>query len=235
MLFHSLQGAGGFSSTPSGNPTITYNNSYVVPAKLLSASSITFTSVALGTAASNRVVAVYFSTGSGNAGLVSSVTIQGITATLGVRATNSNSFSNTVIYYATVPTGTTGDVVVTFSTTWGNTTAAYLGCVSMYDLASTTPITAFSFSASDGVSPTASATLTPSADAVLFAGWRAGAVAAGSTSSWTNATEQTDSLSGAVGNTDAISSGLANSSLTVTATNTDTAVNRPALVVATWR
>lgn len=234
MLFHSLQGAGGFSSTPSGNPTITYNNDYVIN-KVSASTTATFTSVALGTAATNRVVAVYFGSGQVNNGIVTDVTIQGITATLAVRAIATNSPSVNVIYYATVPTGTTGDVVVTYSTTWGATSIAYLSSVSMYDLSSTTPITASTQTAADGVSPSLSVTLTPSSGAVLFAAWRAGAVAAGSTSSWTNATEQTDLLSGGIANTDATSSGLANSSLTVSATNTDTAVNRPALVVATWR
>ena len=234
MLFHSLQGAGGFSSTPSGNPTITYNNYYTIN-KVSASTTATFTSVDLGTAASNRVVAVYFGSGQANQGIITDVTIQGITATLAVRAASNNQPAVNVIYYATVPTGTTGDVVVTYSTTWGVTSADYLSSVSMYDLASTTPITAATQNATDGVSPSLSVTLTPSANAVLFAAYRAGAVAAGSTSSWTNATEQTDVLVVNGGYTDATSSGLANSSLTVSATNTDTVVNRPALVVATWR
>lgn len=234
MLFHSIQGAGGFSSTPSGNPTITYNN-YYTQAKVSTASSVTFTSVALGTATSDRLVAVYFGTGTTNTGQVTAVTIQGISATQAVRSGTGNSNVTNVIWYATVPTGTTGDVVVTFSTTWGNTTAGILSSVSIYDLASTTPITASTQTASDNVSPSLSVTLTPSANAVLFAVYRTGAVAAGNTSSWTNATEQTDLLSVNVAFSDAISSGLANSSLTVSVTNTDTLVNRPALVVATWR
>lgn len=234
MLFHSLQGAGGFSSTPSGNPTITYNNYYTVT-KVSTASTVTFTSVALGTATSDRVVAVYFGTGTSNAGYVTGVTIQGITATEAVRTGSGNLNASNVIYYASIPTGTTGDVVVTFSTTFGNTTIGYLSSVSMYGLSSTTPITASALNTGGGISPSLSATLTPSAGAVLFAAWRAGNVATGSTSSWTNATEQTDLVSGSVGNTDAISSGLANSSLTVSATNTDGSVNNTGLVIATWR
>ena len=231
MLFHSLQGAGGFGGVL---PTITYNN-YYTQAKVSTASSVTFTSVALGTANANRLVAVNYSTGLNTQSVVSSVTIQGITATLAVRTTANNSPTVNVIYYAIVPTGTTGDVVVTHSNTFGNTATAYLSSVSIYDLASTTPITASIQTASDNVSPSLSVTLTPSAGAVLFAGYRAGAVVAGSTSSWTNATEQTDIMSGNGAFTDAISSGLSNSSLTVSATNTDATVNRPLLVVATWR
>lgn len=227
MLFHSLQGAGGFSSVL---PTITYNN-YYLQAKVAASSSITFTAVDLGTATSDRLVAVYFSTGTSNSGQATAVTIQGISATQAVRSGTGNVNVTNVIWYATVPTGTTGDVVVTFSTTWGNTQNAFLSSVSMYDVASTTPITA----SATGNTSSLSGTLTPDADAVLFAAFRAASVASGSTTSWTNATEQTDLLDGTLAYTDAISSGLANSSLTVTATNTDAVVTAARLLVATWR
>lgn len=232
MLFHSIQGAGGFGGVL---PSITYNNYYTV-AKVSADSTVTFTSVDLGTAAADRLVAVYFGTGTTNAGQVTAVTIQGISATQAVRSGTGNGFVTNVIWYATVPTGTTGDVVVTFSTTWANTSLGVLSSVSIYDLASTTPITGVSFTSTDGTSPDRSVTLTPSAGAVLFATYRAAAVAAGNTSSWTNATEQTDVIvSPNVAFSDAISSGLANSSLTVSVTNTDASVNRPGLLVATWR
>jgi hypothetical protein len=227
MLFHSIQGAGGFLS---GLPTITYNNDYL---QAKGSTTVTFTSVDFGYDASDRVVAIYVSSGTLNSGTVSGVTIGGITATLAEQSTTDFRFN--AIYYAEVPTGASGNVVVTFSTGFGNSTDAYLSCVSMYGLSSTTPIKGISQSTSTGVTPSRSVTLTPEDGAVLFAGYSAGAVADGSTSLWTNATEQTDLLNGTTAYTDAISSNLLNSSLTVSATNTDSTVNRPTLVVATWR
>jgi hypothetical protein len=229
MLFHSIQGAGGFAVSSSNS--ITYNNDYLV-AK--GSTTVTFTGVDFGTESSDRVVAVYISSGTLNLGTVSGVTIGGISATLAVTANTTNSNRFNVIYYAEVPTGTSGTVVCTFSTSFGNSTLAYLSSVSMYGLSSTTPITGFSYDDATGRPPSRSVTLTPNANSVLFAGYSCGAFASGSTVTWTNATEQSEVIDGNVLYTDAIESGLANSSITITCTNTDTSVNRPALVVATW-
>lgn len=71
-------------------------------------SSYTFSSQNLGTAAADRVIIVLFKW-EGAAGVTaSSITIQGITATF----TQANSINNTAIALATVPTGTTGDIVI---------------------------------------------------------------------------------------------------------------------------
>lgn len=78
--------------------------------------SYTFTSASLGAAASNRVIVVTIygraSTSSGRS--VSAVTIGGVSATQAVTETANNNFM-TAIWYAAVPSGTTGNIVVTWS------------------------------------------------------------------------------------------------------------------------
>jgi len=89
--------------------------------------------VSFGTASSTRVVAVYiagiFSTGSIS---ISSCTIGGVSATLAVSAGDTS--YPTAIYYASVPSGTTGDVVVTFNTTVSD---CAIGVWSLYDVNAT--------------------------------------------------------------------------------------------------
>tara|TARA_R110000772_G_scaffold233395_1_gene344960 strand:+ start:105 stop:773 length:669 start_codon:yes stop_codon:yes gene_type:complete len=76
-----------------------------------SQSSYTFSSQAIGTASSDRVVVVGVTAGNSPAD-VSSMTIGGVGAAHAVSRTNS---TETEIWYATVPTGTTASVVVNFS------------------------------------------------------------------------------------------------------------------------
>lgn len=229
MLFHSIQGAGGFA-TPSSK-SITYNNDYRV-AK--GSTGVTFTGVDFGTAASDRVVVVYIASGTATSINVTGVTIGGVSATLAASTTSFSTFRFNVIYYASIPTGTSGTVVCTFSSSPGNTSVAYLSCASMYGLNLDTPITGFSFNDATGVSASRSVTLTPNANAVLFAGYSCGAYSTGNNPTWTNATEQSEVVDSNALYTDAIASELANSSITITCTNTDTSVNRPGLVVATF-
>lgn len=74
----------------------------------------TFTGVSLGAAASDRKVVVAIS-GRPNAETVSTVTIQGITATNVVNTTAVETDGQAGLWQADVPTGTTGNIVVTFS------------------------------------------------------------------------------------------------------------------------
>ena len=77
-------------------------------------SSYTFSSQAIGTASSDRVVVVGTSGGSGATDAVSSMTIGGVSAVKAIGIVNN---TGTEIWYATVPTGTTASVVVN----WGGT------------------------------------------------------------------------------------------------------------------
>lgn len=74
----------------------------------------TFSSQALGDAAADRYVAVAVAARSGPTGTISSVTIGGQSATQAVTVGSSAQTGD--IWIAAVPSGTTGDVVVTFST-----------------------------------------------------------------------------------------------------------------------
>lgn len=220
------------AASGSANASIAYNGYYVVANAATTDTTLTFTGVNFGTAASGRIIAVYIAGGTPGSIDVSSVTIGGNSAT---KATSTGSASrHNALFYAVVDSGTSGSVVVTYTAQLGNVANRFLSCASIYDAGSTSPVAGFSLNDAVGVAPSRSVTLTPSANSVLFAGYSAGGIAAGTTSSWTNATEQTDYLDGNAIYTDATDSALPGTSRTITATGTDTLVNRPGLVVATW-
>jgi len=77
------------------------------------ASSYTFTAQNTGTAATDRVIIVGVAAAQGTVGLPTSVTVAGLTATVLKTQAGTNSFVS--LYSVSVPTGTTGDVVVTLS------------------------------------------------------------------------------------------------------------------------
>lgn len=79
------------------------------------ASSYTFSAQSLGTAASDRYIVVTVGARAGTTETISSVTIGGVTATINVQSTSNNNIASVCI--ANVPTGATGDIVVTFSGT----------------------------------------------------------------------------------------------------------------------
>lgn len=74
----------------------------------------TFSSVNLGDAATDRVIIVGIGGTSGSSRSISSVTIGGVSATASATANTSWAIVNS-IWYAAVPSGTTGDIVITFS------------------------------------------------------------------------------------------------------------------------
>ena len=84
------------------------------------ASSYTFTSQSLGTAASDRRIigGAYGLDNSGNTISVSSVSVAGISGSQLVSVANNTSLNNVAaLWSADVPTGTTGNIVITFSET----------------------------------------------------------------------------------------------------------------------
>jgi hypothetical protein len=228
MLHHALRASVGAASATTASIVQVTNSSVSVS---FSSGVATFTSVDIGTAATGRLVVVYIGGGSSASGSVSSVTIAGNTATLAVKSATSEVRHNS-IWYATVDSGTTATIVVNFSVSVSN--PVYISVAAIYDASSTTPVTASSQSSSVNVSPNQSVTLTPQTNAVLYAGYSAGAVATGTTASWTGATIALEYVAGVALITAATDSGLSNTSRTVSATLTDSVVNRPGLVVATW-
>ena len=79
------------------------------------ASSFTFSGVALGTAASNRHIVIAALTATASGADANSVTVGGVSASLVVRASGGDN-SRAELWIASVPSGTTGDVVITWST-----------------------------------------------------------------------------------------------------------------------
>lgn len=99
----------------------------------------TFSSHAIGTAATSRKVVVAISTGGASVTAASSVTIGGVSATLVIAKTINPDNNNTEIWQAAVPTGTTGDIVVVW-----NAAALHcgIGVWAVYDAASAASATA---------------------------------------------------------------------------------------------
>ncbi len=228
MLHHALRASVGAASATTASIVQVSTSSVSVS---FSSGVATFTSVDIGTAATGRLVVVYIGGGLNSSGSVSSVTIAGNTATLAVQNATITLRHNS-IWYATVDSGTTATIVVNFSVSVSN--PVFISVAAIYDASSTIPVTASSQSGTNS-SPDQSVTLTPQTNAVLYAGYSAGGVAAGTTASWTGATIALQYAGGSGGYiTTATDSGLSNTSRTVSATLTDSVVNRPGLVVATW-
>ena len=99
--------------TPYHKPVVTgsFASSGVSTADL---STYTFSGVALGTAATNRHVVIAANTGTASAADASSVTVGGVSASLVVRASGSD-HTRAELWIASVPSGTTGDVVIVWS------------------------------------------------------------------------------------------------------------------------
>lgn len=140
----------------------------------------TFTGASIGTAASDRRVIVAVMGGGSNSGVtLSSVTVGGVTATINGQATNGNSVG--AIVTAAVPTGTTGDIVVTFS---GQKERCNVGVWSATGLTSNAAIDFDSGTADPG---------TATLDAVIGGFCIALAVSSNTTTlTWTNVTENYD-------------------------------------------
>jgi len=159
-----------FATEASGNTTITY-------------SSVTF-----GTANSNRVIAIVTAVRSaaGSTNPITSVTIGGVSATV-VTGTpfygGSGSPYNSEVWYASVPTGTSGNIVVA----WTNATTRTGICV--YNIVTTTP-TPSSGVANGGLSMTnVTQAITVPSNGVALAGYFDQNT--GSTLGFTNGTSST--------------------------------------------
>lgn len=192
----------------------------------------TFSTMSIGTAsATRRVICLVSGRSSTNSRTVSSATIGGISATIDIQTTASSSGSTVAaIIAATVPTGTTADVVVTFS---GAMSEGDCYVTSLDNLVSVTPVD------TAGVNQTSGNTITTGANV----DWQAGGYViaytsnftTGSTTTWTGATEYFDEtpnghmLSGAYGQPTSNATGQ-----TITSDHTVNG-SRQVLVVASYR
>lgn len=235
MLHHGRRGILSRGAGGGANPTKSYNG--FTSALGTGTSTFSVTGVSLGTAASDRIVAVYIHYPNGTISKISSVTIAGVSATLAVEVNASNQARVAAIYYANITTGTSGTVSVVTNGTQSSAIRCIVASYSLYGLTSSTP-TATQVSNNDvlNVSPTRSVTITPSSGGILIAGYNAGGYNPPASATWTNATEdfENEFQAGNIATT-ASEANLTASSLTVTCTNTDTVVNRPNLILAAWR
>lgn len=162
-----------------------------------------FTSTATGTAAPSRevFVAVYN-------GVVSAVTVGGISATLVESAS-----SSLTLWRAAVPTGTTATVEVTFT---GGGGRLLISVWAAYNLLSTTPFDTASYAASSTPASNHSTTIDTAGGGILIAAAAAVITSGDGGPSWTGAT-LSDSEILDVGSTDFVLS-AANSEGTAAAT-----------------
>lgn len=97
-----------------------------------STNPVTFSSRDLGDAGRRHIVIML---GWVSTPTVTSVSVAGITATL--INTRTQGVINTALYIASVPVGTTGDVIVTFNTATSN---VHIGVYALHNLRSATPV-----------------------------------------------------------------------------------------------
>lgn len=152
------------------------------------ATAYTFSSQAIGTAASGRKVVVGASCrrSAGAAATVSSLTIGGVSASSVVAApTDGSNDRPTELWQATVSSGTTGDIVVTWNAAALN---CQIGVWAVYDAASAADDTASS------VADPMNASLDCPANGVIIGKAISGGGGSAATHAWTNLTENFDSI-----------------------------------------
>ncbi|MGI9142873.1 MAG: hypothetical protein ACR2IJ_06740, partial [Fluviibacter sp.] len=219
MSHNGRRGILGRGAGSGSNPTLSYNGwTNATPAT----ASYTFSGVPFGTAASGRVVVIAINYALVGAPTISSVTIGGVTATLAVKVVATSQPRMSYIYYAVVPSGTSGNVEIVTSAAIGQLTNVI--SYSLYGLSSSAPTTTgVANNDTLSVSPSQSITLTPSSGGLLVAVFNCAGADAGAAATWTNATENLDALQTGTNFVSAASAtNLSGSSLTVSVTNADT-------------
>ena len=189
----------------------------------------TFSSASFGAADADRYVIVAGGGITEGSRTVSSVTIGGVSATISQQVQDGFPVSLAFIAIAAVPTGTTGDVVVTFSSTMGE------AAISVYRAVGIASITAYD-TGSDTTDPMTTTIDIPAGGFAVAVS----SVACGSLTTWTGLTEDVDfsygDLCGA--NTSFLSSASdtfvsAQTGLTVTS-DLSAGEGLDAMVVASW-
>jgi hypothetical protein len=173
--------------------------------------TVTYSTRSLGTAAADRIILVGV-IGNDNSRTVSSVTVGGVSASITVNTFTGASAAHCIyIWQAAVPSGTTGNIVVTFS---GTVSDSGIGVWALYNANSTATATA------TNSSNPLSTTINVPANGALVGIARSGA---SSTFTWTNLTENYDTITptNSVGWSGASATfATAQTSLAITATQT---------------
>jgi len=180
MLFvNQLNGFGVEAAAAAAAPTKSYRATY---SSGTSSSNPTFATCDIGTASATRRVVVLVS-GEGSAWTLSSATIAGVSATISVQAASTGSIgASSAIIIASVTSGTTGDIVLTFST---SISYYQISVYATYDLTSGTAATTASSTAVSTFSLDSNVT----AGDLIFA---MGHADNGTNFSWTGVTEDND-------------------------------------------
>lgn len=161
----------------SPNPSVVYQTNVGSTSDL---TTYTFTAAAIGTASPNRAVVIVAATVGAALRTISTVTIGGVSASLVKQQTQG--FSDTEMWIAAVPTGTTGDIVVTYS---AGTLRCGVGVWAVYNLQSMTALTTSGSTASPN-----SLNLNTTANSIVIAG--CGTTSGGTSFSWAGVTERYD-------------------------------------------
>lgn len=142
----------GFGVNPSFAPVSLINRGTMVTT-ISAVTTYTFSGYPIGTASpTRRVIAIVYASLGTTGRTLSSATIGGVSATIDVQATHNSGGSQTLaIISATVPTGTTANIVATFS---GAMARAACWAVAVDGLQSVTPVLTASATAADPISGT---------------------------------------------------------------------------------
>lgn len=191
----------------------------------------TFSSQNLGTADAARYIIIAIQARGTTAGLtVSSVTIGGVAATISVQRTNSTSNYNVAaLVIAAVPTGTTGDVVVTLSV------EALRSAIKMYRAVGINSATASDTDSSVATHPTCALDVPAGGFAIGCACVAQGGGAA-ATTTWTGIAEDSDVVVETNFTTTSASQTFVAAQTGLTLTSTFSAVDGPSPVgvFASW-
>lgn len=184
----SIKNINGIDVTPSGSPAITYTDTAVDTNDL---SSYTFTARSIGTAAADRriIVGIFARSSVSTTIAVSGVTVAGITAAVvpGTPAggPNGSVSTETSLWIVDVPTGTTGDIVVTLNNTGSRCAIALWSATGI--VGSPSDVATYFVSGSNNTISLNADVLTGSI-VVAIGGCNSSAV----TMTWTGATEDVD-------------------------------------------
>lgn len=184
----------------------------------------TFAAASIGAASADRVVIVAAGGSSGSARTISSVTIGGVTANVAVTQGSTTSVGGRVgLYYLAVPSGTTADIVVTFSGLMGN---CRIATFAMTGHASGAP-------AATGADGSGTTTFNPNCNVVTGDVLICASLSDGTPCAWTNATEQSDATNEINLSTAKYTATSSETPRTITAVHTGGSVG--CAVSAAWR
>ena len=214
--------------------SITYNDNQIsTSTAATNPVNLSYANIRIGQPSSNRIVAMFFAGGLNTPGIIATVTINGVTATKAVAAEAATNARYDEIWYATGVNGTEANVTITTAGAFSSN--GYISTASIYNATITTPVATSTFSSLTNTNPNTSVGIAVGANSVLFAGYSSGArTNTGNVITWGSVIKQSEVGTTAV-STDAIGANIAPTTVTVSVSDTASTVNRPGLVVATWK